>query len=163
MQPGHTDVTVRPVEPPQLAGRHSTAQCQAVNSILARIGDKWSVLVVMSLADNTVRFNELQRLVGGISHRMLTLTLRGLERDGLVERTFYPSIPPKVSYALTELGRSLREPVGALGQWAIEHRGIVERSRHMYDLRGGGPDGSVLHGDPDKQAAPEQGGSTGQS
>ena len=148
MEPGHTDVTVRTAGSPQLVGRHSTAQCQAVNSILARIGDKWSVLVVMSLADNTVRFNELKRLIGGISQRMLTLTLRGLERDGLVKRTFYPSIPPKVSYALTELGRSLREPVGALGQWAIEHRGTVERSRHMYDRRSGESGDAVLHSDP---------------
>ena len=119
MEPGHTDVTAHTAEPLELPGRHTTARCRAVYSILARIGDKWSVLVVMSLADDTFRFNELKRLVDGISQRMLTLTLRGLERDGLVERTFYPTIPPKVSYALTELGRSLREPVGALGQWAI--------------------------------------------
>ena len=116
-----------------------------MNSILARIGDKWSVLVVMSLADDTFRFNELKRLIDGISQRMLTLTLRGLERDGLVERPFYPTIPPKVSYALTELGRSLREPVGALGQWAIEHRGTVERSRHLYDRSRGEEDEAVPH------------------
>ena len=135
MELGHTDVTARATEPLAAPGHHTTARCKAVNSILARIGDKWSVLVVMSLADDTYRFNELKRLVDGISQRMLTLTLRGLERDGLVERTFYPSIPPKVSYALTELGRSLREPVGALGQWAIEHRGTVERSRDTYDRK----------------------------
>lgn len=135
MELGHTDVTARVAEPLAAPGHHTTARCKAVNSILARIGDKWSVLVVMSLADDTYRFNELKRLVDGISQRMLTLTLRGLERDGLVERTFYPSIPPKVSYALTELGRSLREPVGALGQWAIEHRGTVERSRELYDRK----------------------------
>lgn len=135
MELGHTDVTARAAEPLAAPGHHTTDRCKAVNSILARIGDKWSVLVVMSLADDTYRFNELKRLVDGISQRMLTLTLRGLERDGLVERTFYPSIPPKVSYALTELGRSLREPVGALGQWAIEHRGTVERSRDLYDRK----------------------------
>ncbi len=140
MEPGHTDVTVHDSQVAGVRRRHNTGQCQAVNGILARIGDKWSVLVVMSLADDTVRFNELKRLVGGISQRMLTLTLRGLERDGLVERTFYPSIPPKVSYALTELGRSLREPVGALGQWAIEHRGTVEQSRQLYDRRRGEED-----------------------
>ena len=137
MEPGHTDVTASPAKPREPPVRHVTARCRAVNSILARIGDKWSVLVVMSLADDTFRFNELKRLVDGISQRMLTLTLRGLERDGLVERTFYPTIPPRVSYALTELGRSLREPVGALGQWAIEHRGTVERSRQLYDRRTG--------------------------
>lgn len=135
MELGHTGVTARAAEPLKAPGHHTTARCKAVNSILARIGDKWSVLVVMSLADETYRFNELKRLVDGISQRMLTLTLRGLERDGLVERTFYPSIPPKVSYALTDLGRSLREPVGALGQWAIEHRGTVERSRELYDSK----------------------------
>ena len=135
MEPGHTDVTTRTADPLASPGGHTTARCTAVNGILARIGDKWSVLVVMSLADETIRFNELKRLVNGISQRMLTLTLRGLERDGLVERTFHPSIPPKVSYALTELGRSLREPVEALGQWAIEHRGTVEQSRQLYDRR----------------------------
>ena len=124
------------------------ASLEALRSrILARIGDKWSVLVVMSLADDTFRFNELKRLVDGISQRMLTLTLRGLERDGLVERTFYPTIPPKVSYALTELCRSLQEPVGALGQWAIEHRGTVERSRQLYDRRSGEED-AVPHSGP---------------
>ena len=77
------------------------------------------------------------RLIPDISRKMLTQSLRGLERDGLVQRTFYPTIPPKVSYALTELGRSLREPVGALGQWAVAHRGTVERSRQEFDRRTG--------------------------
>ena len=136
MEPGHTDVTVCKDNSSDMAVGHAPDQCRAVGSILARIGDKWSVLVVMSLGDETFRFNELKRHIDGISQRMLTLTLRGLERDGLVERTFFPTIPPKVNYALTELGRSLREPVGALGQWAIEHRGTVERSRDHYDRRG---------------------------
>ncbi len=125
MEPGHTDVTADP-----------THRCTAVGNILARIGDKWSVLVVMSLGDETFRFNELKRQIGGISQRMLTLTLRGLERDGLVERTIYPTIPPKVTYALTALGRSLRAPVDALGQWAVTNRGTVERCRDDYDRRG---------------------------
>ena len=146
MEPGNTDVTVHTARSLKSVARHTTTQCQAVNGILARIGDKWSVLVVMSLADDTVRFNELRRLIGGISQRMLTLTPRGLERDGLVERTFYPTIPPRVSYALTELGRSLREPVGALGQWAIEHRGTVEQSRQHYDRRHGEDDAAMPHG-----------------
>ena len=122
MVPAHTDVP-------------ASDRCRAVNDILARIGDKWSVLIVMSLGDGTFRFNELKRRTDGISQRMLTLTLRGLERDGLVERDFVPIIPPKVSYRLTELGRSLRKPVGALGQWAIEHRGTVEQARTRYDGR----------------------------
>ena len=146
MEPGNTDVTVHTAKSLKSVARHTTTQCQAVNGILARIGDKWSVLIVMSLADDTVRFNDLKRLIGGISQRMLTLTLRGLERDGLVERTFYPTIPPRVSYALTELGRSLREPVGALGQWAIEHRGTVEQSRQHYDRRHGEDDAAMPHG-----------------
>ena len=135
MEPGHTDVTVGNGKSPEIAVGQATARCRAVGSILARIGDKWSVMVVMSLGDGTFRFNELKRHIDGISQRMLTLTLRGLERDGLVERTFFPTIPPKVNYTLTELGRSLREPVGALGQWAIAHRGTVERSRDSYDRR----------------------------
>lgn len=122
MVPAHTDVP-------------KTDNCRAVNDILARIGDKWSVLIVMSLGDGTFRFNELKRRTSGISQRMLTLTLRGLERDGLVERHARPTIPPNVSYRLTALGRSLREPVGALGRWAIEHRGTVERARVRYDER----------------------------
>ena len=109
--------------------------CRAVNDILARIGDKWSVLIVMSLGDGTFRFNELKRRTDGISQRMLTLTLRGLERDGLVERDFKPTIPPTVSYRLTDLGRSLRGPVSALGRWAIEHRGTLEQARTRYDAR----------------------------
>jgi len=145
MEPGHTDVTVCKGHSPEITVGHATDRCRAVGSILARIGDKWSVLVVMSLGDGTFRFNELKRHINGISQRMLTLTLRGLERDGLVERTFFPTIPPKVNYALTELGRSLREPVGALGQWAIEHRGTVEKSRESYDGRSGERDEAELH------------------
>ena len=135
MIPEHTNVTAHTGRLAEPVDRHTTAQCGAVNSILARIGDKWSVLVVMSLSENTFRFNELKRLIGGISQRMLTMPLRGLERDGLVRRTFYPTIPPKVSYALTGLGHSLREPVSALGRWAIEHRTMVEQSRQLYDRR----------------------------
>lgn len=135
MEPGHTHVTVGNGKSARIAPGHSTDCCKAASNILARIGDKWSVLVVMSLGDETHRFNELKRRIDGISQRMLTLTLRGLERDGLVERTFFPSIPPRVDYALTTLGRSLREPVSALGQWAVEHRETVERARSLYDAR----------------------------
>ena len=135
MEPGHTDVTANERSLPNRAVDQSSVCCKAVGSVLTRVGDKWSVLVVMSLDDGPYRFNELKRRIGGISQRMLTLTLRGLERDGLVERTFFPTIPPKVSYALTGLGRSLRDPVGALGQWAVEHRVTVERSRELYDAR----------------------------
>ena len=98
---------------------HQQSDCRAVSDVLARIGDKWSVLVVSRLGNGPLRFNELRRAIGGISQRMLTLTLRGLERDGLITRTVYPTIPPRVDYALTALGRDLLNPVSALGTWAI--------------------------------------------
>lgn len=103
--------------------------------MLARVGDKWSVFVIMMLGDGPKRFNELKRLVGGISQRMLTLTLRGLERDGLITRTVFPTIPPRVDYELTELGRGLSRPVKALGEWAIAHRDLIEDARLRFDLR----------------------------
>ena len=109
--------------------------CRGVASILARVGDKWSVFVIMMLGDGPKRFNELKRLVGGISQRMLTLTLRGLERDGLVTRTVFPTIPPRVDYELTDLGRGLSGPVKALGEWAIAHRDQIEDARVRFDLR----------------------------
>ncbi|WP_316233446.1 helix-turn-helix domain-containing protein [Bradyrhizobium sp. SZCCHNPS2010] len=111
--------------------------CRGAASILARVGDKWSVFVIMMLGDGPKRFNELKRLVGGISQRMLTLTLRGLERDGLVTRTVFPTIPPRVDYELTDLGRGLSQPVKALGEWAIAHRDQIEDARMRFDLRSG--------------------------
>ncbi|MBV8683742.1 MAG: helix-turn-helix transcriptional regulator [Caulobacteraceae bacterium] len=109
------------------------SDCRAVASVLARIGDKWSVLVIMQLADGPRRFNELKRRVGGISQRMLTLTLRGLERDGHVKRTIFATIPPRVDYQLTELGRGLIEPTQALGQWALAHIPEIEGARAKFD------------------------------
>jgi DNA-binding HxlR family transcriptional regulator len=91
----------------------------------------------MILAIGPHRFNELKRQIDGISQRMLTLTLRGLERDGLVSRTVEASVPPKVTYALTELGQSLREPVEALGQWAITHIGCIRAAQQRFDAREG--------------------------
>jgi DNA-binding HxlR family transcriptional regulator len=114
---------------------HEGADCRAVASILSRVGDKWSVLVIMLLIDGPRRFNELKRMVGGISQRMLTLTLRGLERDGLVTRTIFPTIPPRVDYELTDLGRGLAQPVKALGQWAFDHIPQIERARSSFDAR----------------------------
>ena len=104
-------------------------------SVLARVGDKWSVFVIMMLFDGPKRFNEIKRLVGGISQRMLTLTLRGLERDGLVTRTVFPTIPPRVDYELTDLGRGLSEPVIALGEWAKAHQVEIEAARSRFDGR----------------------------
>ena len=103
--------------------------------VLDRIGDKWTVLVVWTLGGGRKRFNELRKALGSISQRMLTLTLRGLERDGLVTRTVFPTIPPRVDYELTDLGRGLAEPVKALGQWAFEHLPQIEGARTSFDVR----------------------------
>jgi DNA-binding HxlR family transcriptional regulator len=107
--------------------------CAGMADILNRIGDKWSVMVVGFLARKTMRFNELRHAIGGISQRMLTLTLRNLERDGLVTRTVYPEIPPRVEYALTDLGRTLIEPLDALWNWAAAHQDEVKAARASYD------------------------------
>src|SRR3569832_271414 len=107
--------------------------CGAMGDILNRIGDKWSVMVVGHQAKKTMRFNELRHSIGGISQRMLTLTLRNLERDGLVTRTVYPEIPPRVEYQLTELGRTLTDPLDTLWNWAARHMHSVNESRETYD------------------------------
>lgn len=107
--------------------------CRAVSAILGRIGDKWSVLIIQRLGEGPRRFNEIKRIIGGISQRMLTLTLRNLERDGLVSRTVTPTVPPRVDYALTDLGRDLLIPVSALGQWAIAHTPCIEAARARFD------------------------------
>ncbi len=120
MSPGHT---------------HVPADCRLVSAVLSRIGDKWSVLIVMLLGDGPRRFNEIKRMVGGISQRMLSLTLRGLERDGLVTRTVTPTVPPRVDYELTELGHSLWGSVESLGRWAIEHQEVIEAARARFDER----------------------------
>src|SRR5437879_4589910 len=112
---------------------HVPEDCRAVSEVLARVGDKWTVLVVGVLGDGPKRFNELRRALGSISQRMLTLTLRGLERDGLVTRTMFPSIPPRVDYALTKLGRSLLEPVSGLGLWARQNRSAIHDARRRFD------------------------------
>ena len=112
---------------------HVAEDCRAVSEVLARIGDKWTVLVVSALGEGPMRFNELRRALGSISQRMLTLTLRGLERDGLVTRTVYPTIPPRVAYELTSLGRSLLEPVMALGLWVRQNRPAILAARQRFD------------------------------
>jgi DNA-binding HxlR family transcriptional regulator len=104
-----------------------------VRDVLARVGDKWSVLVVGSLDEGPLRFSELKRHIEGISQRMLTLTLRNLERDGLVTRLVTPTIPPRVDYELTRAGRSLLEVVGSLAQWAEKNRGAIQAARDKYD------------------------------
>lgn len=114
----------------------SSDRCLAVREVLVRVGDKWSVLIVSILGEGPRRFSELRRSIEGISQRMLTLTLRGLERDGLVTRTVYATIPPRVDYALTPLGRTLLVPVQALATWASDHRIEIQQARHRFDRKG---------------------------
>jgi DNA-binding HxlR family transcriptional regulator len=129
VKPEHIRVPVPPLNP------HLDSDCRGVASILARVGDKWSVFVIMLLGAGPRRFNEIKRMVGGISQRMLTLTLRGLERDGLVTRTVFPTIPPRVDYELTDLGHGLSKPVEALGRWAMDHQTEIRAARARFDGR----------------------------
>lgn len=107
--------------------------CRTVSEVLSRIGDKWTVLVVSYLGDGSMRFSELRKAVGGISQKMLTTTLRALERDGFVSRSVTPTIPPRVDYELTELGRELLVPVQALGNWALENQPRIASARQRFD------------------------------
>jgi DNA-binding HxlR family transcriptional regulator len=111
----------------------ASEDCRALSSILARVGDKWTVLIVVLLGDGPKRFNEIKRIVGGISQRMLTFTLRGLERDGLVKRTVFATTPQRVDYELTELGGSLWQAVEPLSLWARAHLGEILASREEFD------------------------------
>jgi DNA-binding HxlR family transcriptional regulator len=113
--------------------KHVPGDCSRVAPVLARIGDKWSILVIMMLSNGPLRFNELRRRIGGISQRMLTLTVRGLERDGFLNRTIYPTIPPRVDYELTPLGRSLQFPVTQLGNWTMENLSSIEDAQRRFD------------------------------
>jgi len=125
---GHTDV-------PALLHVPDHGSCTAVNDVLARVGDKWTIRVIMALGTGPLRFNALRREIDAISQRMLTRTLRVLERDGLVRRLVEPSVPPRVEYSLTPLGRSLQQPVSVIGQWAMDNRVQVARARADYDAR----------------------------
>ncbi len=111
---------------------HDSDSCQRINDVLTRVGDRWSVMVIYALRDGPVRFNALKRELG-ISQRMLSLTLRHLERDGLVLRHYFPEIPPRVEYELTPLGHSLRGPVRALADWALEHHDAIDAARASFD------------------------------
>lgn len=115
------------------ANLHVPDDCRAVSEVLARVGDKWTILVVGELGPGPRRFNEIRKALGSISQRMLTLTLRGLERDGLVTRTVFPTIPPKVEYELTALGRSLLVPVSGIGLWARQNRTAIQQARKRFD------------------------------
>ncbi|MGX8881844.1 winged helix-turn-helix transcriptional regulator [Methylovorus sp. SPW-M1] len=122
MKPSHIDLT-----------KPSESGCRATREILERIGDKWSLYVVGSLREGPLRFSELRRAIDGVSQRMLTLTLRGLERDGLVTRTVFPSVPPRVDYELTPLGRTLLEPVSILIKWVEQSRPEIEAARARFN------------------------------
>jgi DNA-binding HxlR family transcriptional regulator len=126
-----------PVNRDDLLAAHYHEDCRAVGQILDRIGDKWTIMVVGALSNGPLRFNAILREIGGVSHRMLTLTLRGLERDGLVTRTAYATIPPRVEYTLTDLGHSLIEPLRVLGTWAAENRPTMEKARARFDSEEG--------------------------
>jgi DNA-binding HxlR family transcriptional regulator len=112
-----------------------TPECQAVRYVLGRVGDKWSILIIVLLGESPKRFNEIKRLIIGISQRMLTLTLRALERDGFVTRTQYPAIPPRVEYKLTRLGYSLWQAVGPLSAWAQAHTQHVAKAQLEFDRK----------------------------
>jgi DNA-binding HxlR family transcriptional regulator len=123
MSPTHTDVPIT---------IQLTDDCP-IRDVLDRVGDKWSVLIVVLLGRRTHRFSELSRAIEGISQRMLTHTLRALARDGLVSRTVYASVPPRVDYELTELGRTLLGPLTALDEWANAHRDDIRAARERHD------------------------------
>jgi len=106
--------------------------CRVVREILDRVGDKWILLVIAALDEGPVRFNQLRRQIDGISQRMLTITLRGLERDGLISRTLFPTIPPRVDYELTEVGRTLLGPIIALATWANKNLDVIKDARQRY-------------------------------
>ncbi|PTW58750.1 HxlR family transcriptional regulator [Breoghania corrubedonensis] len=114
---------------------HKPGQCTRANEVISLVGDKWSVQIVMLLGTGRHRFMEIKRAIEGISQKMLTVTLRGLERDGYVTRTVYPTIPPKVEYELTDLGLDLLEPLRALGSWALANHDRVVAARTAYDAR----------------------------
>jgi DNA-binding HxlR family transcriptional regulator len=115
--------------------RDEHRECRALGELLDRIGDKWTVMVIGALSEGPMRFNALLRLIGGVSQRMLTLTLRGLERDGMVARTVLPTTPPGVDYELTDLGHTLIQPLRELSSWAQKHRPAVDTARVAFDTR----------------------------
>ncbi|MGJ8525727.1 hypothetical protein LMG33818_001474 [Halomonadaceae bacterium LMG 33818] len=109
--------------------------CKRIGQVLSRVGDKWSILIIMLLTNGPQRFSQIKRSVDGISQRMLTLCLRGLERDGLVKRTVYEVVPAHVEYELTSLGYSLTMPVAGLGRWAMQNLDEIEKARDRFDNR----------------------------
>jgi DNA-binding HxlR family transcriptional regulator len=127
MCPGNNEVTTGPP--------HGSQECVSINEVLTRVGDKWSLQIISRLGERTLRHTELKRSVEGISQRMLTLTLRQLERDGLVRRTVYPTVPPKVEYTLSDFGRTILIPVTELANWALTYRLDIQSAREAFDRR----------------------------
>ena len=119
----------------KLRHQNITDECRLIGDVLARVGDKWTVLVVTFLGDGPKRFGELQRAVAGISQKMLTTTLRNLERDGFCTRKVFPTVPPRVDYELTKLGRDLLVPVRSLVDWALSNRQRLEAARRRAEQR----------------------------
>lgn len=128
-------IAIDPIALPWSSDEDGAAHCRALGQILERVGDKWTIMIVGVLSKGPIRFNALQRAIPGLSHKMLTVTLRGLERDGLVLRTVYPTIPPRVEYALTEQGTSLQGPLLVLASWAKDRQGYIEGARERYDAQ----------------------------
>lgn len=114
---------------------HETGTCQRMSDLLSRIGDKWTLLIVRALGPAPLRFNALKRELGSISQKMLTQTLRHLERDGFVRRTVTPTTPPQVEYALTPMGQDLFRPIAALAQWTWANADRIDAARADYDAR----------------------------
>ena len=115
--------------------QHPVADCRRVADILARIGDKWTILILMAISNQRMRFGELHRAVNGISQRMLTVTLRNLEHDGILTRTVYPTIPPRVEYELSDRGRSLKLALAPIRKWALENQTDIEKARKRVTVK----------------------------
>ena len=136
MSPTHSDVTTGDPNPAPLERcTRAHREDPGIRAVHDRLGDKWSLLVIVELTRGPLRFRQLQHAVGGISQRMLTLTVRQLERDGIVTRTVFPEVPPRVEYELTELGETLFVPARAIADWAVAHHDEIERARTAYDAR----------------------------
>ncbi len=136
MESGQADPVCEPPEPAdEPCGPASEPSACHAREVLQRVGDKWSVYVIDLLGQGTRRFTELHRAIDGITARMLTVTLRGLERDGIVTRTIHPVIPPRVEYALTPMGRTLLDTIGRLVTWTDSHLPEIEAARASYDAR----------------------------
>ena len=137
MESGHIDPVCEPTGADEDGPSGATGElspCRA-REVLQRVGDKWSMYAIDLLGRGTMRFTELHRGIDGITARMLTVTLRGLERDGIVTRTIHPVIPPRVEYALTPMGRTLLDTIGELVAWADSHLDEIEAARAAYDAR----------------------------